>query len=198
MTSEPAPGGYIARALKVADQILNYIEQAVMAVVTIVLFVIMFLVSLDATLRYTMNSPLTFNFDLVSMYLLPIAMMLPVGFLLRRGGHISVDLFALMMPPRMRQFVLGLGLLAAGPAFWIMTYRIGRSSFESWEKGLVTTGMINWPIWLHQAIYSLAMGVLTARIVHIGITNLTAFALGRDDLEISILPNHDDPMEEAV
>ena len=136
MADEAGPGDALSRVLGITDRLLSFVERLVMAIVTTGLFVIMVMVALDAILRYTLNSPLIFNYDLVQMYLLPIVMLMPVGFLMRRGGHISVDLFAMMMPERMRQLVLGLALLASAPVFWIMFHRIGSMAIDSFEKGL--------------------------------------------------------------
>lgn len=186
------------RILGNADHIMNLVERAIMGLVSVILIFIMVMVSLDAIFRYTLNKPLAFNYDLVQMYLLPAVLLLPVGFMTRRGGHISVDLFAMMMPARMRQLVLGIALLASAPVFAIMFIGIGFLTFESWEKGLRTTGVINWPIWASQAVFCVAMAGITLRLAHIGVTNLIAFLTGRDELEISVLPDHRDLQKEAI
>ncbi|MBN9889318.1 TRAP transporter small permease [Salipiger abyssi] len=196
-TDHPPPGA-AQRVFRALDTALSAVEKLIMAIVVVVLFLIMIFVAADALLRYTLNSPLIFSYDLVSMYLLPVAMLIPASFVLRRGGHISVDLFALMMPARMQQLLFGISTLACAPVFTIMFYRIMQSSLESYEHGLVTTGMINWPIWLHQAIFSVTTFAVAVRLVHIGITNLFAFVTGADKIAISVLPDHSDPLEEAV
>ncbi|MEZ5649985.1 MAG: TRAP transporter small permease subunit [Burkholderiaceae bacterium] len=191
-------GGGMLRTLQMADRLMNAIERGIMALVSTIMIVIMVTVSLDAIFRYTLNQPLEFNYDLVQMYLLPAVMLLPVGFMMRRGGHISVDLFAMSMPARARQLTLGFALLAAAPVFGLMSMRIGFLAFESWQAGLATTGVINWPIWASQAIFCIAMGGLALRLAHIGVNNLIAFLTGRSELEISVLPSDDDPSREAI
>lgn len=180
------------------DRLLNLVERAIMAVVSATLIIIMLMVAADAVSRYALNMPISFNYDLVQMYLLPLVMLMPVGLLLRRSGHISVDLFANLMPSRLRQFVLGVAFVASAPVFWVMSSKIGLQALESWELGLATTGVINWPVWPHQAVFCIAMCAMALRLAHIGLTNLVAFFTSRNDLEISVLPKHDDPAEEVI
>ena len=196
--TQARPGGGLARGFAAIDRTLAAVETAVMAAVVAGLFVIMAFVAADAALRYSLNRPLIFSYDLVQMYLLPAVMLLPAGYVLRRGGHISVDLFALMMPERLRRLLFGITLLAAAPVFGIMVWRIAGTTRHSYEAGLVTTGMINWPIWAHEIVFVFVTLGIVLRLVHLGLADLVAFATGREGISISILPAHDDPLEESV
>ncbi|AJE49117.1 TRAP transporter small permease [Celeribacter indicus] len=187
------PGGVLDTAVRQVETVLLYL-------LCLVLFVMMVLIAADALGRYSMNRPLTFTVDLVTMYLLPAAMLLPAGLVLRRGGHIGVDLFAMMMPRRLYHALIGLGLLASAPIFWIMTHRIALMASDSLSQKLVATGMVPWPIWAEQAIFALAMGLFTLRALHIGVSQLVAAVTGDSAQAISILPDGDtrEHSEEAV
>jgi TRAP-type mannitol/chloroaromatic compound transport system permease small subunit len=173
--------------LHLLDRLLSAIESVAICMVALVLIACMCLIATDALGRYLFNSPLVFTVDLVSRYLLPIIMLLPASRVLRRAGHISVDLFSAVMPVRAFQALIGLSLMATVPVIWVMTYRITHSSIESYVQGKVSFGLIPWPLWAEQAIYAFLLGLLTVRLVHVAATNLVAAISGETDIGISML-----------
>lgn len=182
------------------DKTLSAIEGIAIKVLCAVLFIIMFLVAADAVGRYGWNRPLIFTVDLVTMYLLPATMLIPAGFVLRHGGHISVDLFVTLMPRRLYWAFLGVSLGGVAVVFWVMADNIGRLALENYHAKMVATGMIAWPLWLEKAVFALAMWMFTARLVHIGLSNLYAAISGNPMAAVPILPDPEmrEHVEEAV
>ncbi|PRX10749.1 UNVERIFIED_ORG: TRAP-type C4-dicarboxylate transport system permease small subunit [Martelella mediterranea] len=182
------------------DRLISVVERGMLWILCGVLFFMMVLISGDAIARYTMNRPFVFTVDLVTLYLLPATMLLPAGMVLRHGGQIGVDLFAMMMPRRLYSLLVCLGMLAAVPVFWTMTTSITKLARDSWSQDLVATGLVPWPIWSEQAIVALAMGLFTMRALHIALSQLIALVTGNEKAAISILPDDDEReiTEEAV
>lgn len=184
--------------LTLFDRLLTRIEKLVLGLAICAIFVAMFLISADALGRYLFNKPVFFTVDLVSYFLLPVIMLMSAGLVLRRAGHISVDLFASKMPLRFYQSLAGLALAAAIPIFGVMTYRVGFNSLESFEQGKVAMGIVPWPLWIEHAIYATAMGLMTLRLFHMAMANITAAITGESDIGISMIHSHDSPLEESV
>lgn len=197
--TQPKTNGLVMalkRALDWIDGILSKLELGVTAFVPCVLVFTMFLISADALGRYLFNKPLFFTLDLVSHFFLPIIMLMVAGLVLRQARHISVDMFASLLPTRLYQAVLGICLAATVPVFWMMTYRVALKSAESFENDVVALGLIPWPFWVEQAIYAVCMGLLTARLFYVAATNLLAAASGRSEIGLSLLPDHEAPVEQ--
>lgn len=180
------------------DRILTVAERGVLAVAAVTVLIVMAIIATDALGRYFFNKPLIFTIDLVTRYLLPIIMLMSTGMVLRRAQHISVDLFATMIPVRFYQLLIGIGLLVTGTIFWIMAYRVGHASVDSFQQGKTSFGLIAWPIWLEQAIYAFCLGLMMVRLIHVAMTNILAAVLGVPEIGISIAHQHDDPLEEAL
>lgn len=187
-----------AAFLNAFDKVLTRIEHFMMAVVCTFLFVVMVMVSADAVSRYALNSPLIFTFDLVTMYFLPGILFLSLSATMRKAGHIAVDLFANLMPVRVYQVVVGVGFLVSLVLIGIMAEQVTLKTYESWEMGLIVTGLYAWPIWLGEGIVAFALTVLSLRIGHIGLANLVAGLFGVEDVAVRLLHTSENPIEEPV
>lgn len=189
---------FFRKLLGLFDRIMGKVEWFILMIAAIAAIVVMFVVSADALGRYLFNKPLIITHDLVSRYLLPIIMLSMAGAVLRKARHISVDLFAMMMPQRLYRLLLGISLAVAVPIFWIMARRVAHTALQSFEQGKVTLGLVPWPIWIEQAIYAVCMGLLVLRLFQIALANLASAVLNAPDIGISLVNEHDDPVEEAI
>lgn len=188
----------ISSLLRIYDRVISAIENALMLAVVLVMLVVMVLVSADGLGRYLFNKPVYFTVDLVSHYLLPVLLLLPASFVFRRAGHISVDIFALALPQRLFRALIGLATAAVVPVIWVMSSRVLQSSIESFEMGQVTAGLIPWPLWAEKAVYAVGVGLLTARVIHVSLSNLWG-AISKDDAAVvDMINHHESPLEEAI
>lgn len=192
------PTMFLRTLLGLFDRFLMKIESLIFGFAACVLIFVTCIVAADALGRYLFNKPLFFTLELVSHFLLPIIMLMSAGLVLRSSRHISVDLFASMMPARLYLGLTGLALGAVVPVFWIMTYRVALTSYEKFEQGVSAIGVVPWPLWIEPAIYTLCMGLLTARLFHMAVTNLSAAVTGETNIGISLLHSHDQPLEESL
>lgn len=187
----------IASVSRTVDRVLAIFDKAMMAVASLSLFLIMILIFLDATFRYTMNSPLVFTLDVVTLYLMSSALLSVLSYTLRQGGHISIDLFANLMNRRFYLVLIGLALLAAAGTSAIIAYETTWLSYESWEMDEVMTGIYTWPLWVSKALVAVSFIGLTARLIQCGVFNLLAGILADDSLAIPIMHNPTDPEGET-
>jgi TRAP-type C4-dicarboxylate transport system permease small subunit len=187
-----------ARSLLDVDRALTQVEKAHTYIAVAALFSIMLFVFVDATLRYAVNRPLNFTSDLVTLYLIAAGIFTVLSSTLRRGGHISVDLFANMLPRRLFDLVIGATLLLSAVAVGIMTIELCRASWEAWIHNEKQIGIYAWPMWLSFAIVAVSFLLFEVRLIHIGIANLVAGVTDDRRYAISILAAHDNVMEEPV
>lgn len=188
----------LKRAANAIDIGLTWIERASIALVCVIMMVVMVLISADAVSRYALNSPLTFTFDAVTMYFLPALLFLPLSMTLRRGGHITVDLFANMLPRRVYFVLIGLAMMASVFVVGIMAKMVVEKAYESWDSGLIVTGLYAWPVWIGEAIVGLSLTILTARLLHVGLSNLIEGIVGTPGMAIPLLHSPGEPLEEAI
>jgi TRAP-type C4-dicarboxylate transport system permease small subunit len=180
------------------DIALSRIESVLTYIAVAALFLIMVIVFLDAVLRYAVNRPLNFTADLVTLFLISAGIFAVLSFTMRRGGHISVDLFANMLPRRLYCLVVGAGLLLSAVAVGIMTYELCRATGEAWSKNEMQVGIYSWPMWLSIAIVAVSFLLFEVRLLHMGAANLIAGLVDDARYAIAIASAHEEPMEEPV
>jgi TRAP-type C4-dicarboxylate transport system permease small subunit len=180
------------------DIALSRIESVLTYIAVAALFLIMVIVFLDAVLRYAVNRPLNFTADLVTLFLISAGIFAVLSFTMRRGGHISVDLFANMLPRRLYCLVVGAGLLLSAVAVGIMTYELCRATGEAWSKNEMQVGIYSWPMWLSNAIVAVSFLLFEVRLLHMGAANLIAGLVDDARYAIAIASAHEEPMEEPV
>lgn len=182
-----------ARVFGLIDRILSRLDQLMMGVAAVSLFLIMVLIFADAMARYLFNSPLTFVFDIVVLYLMSAALLSVLSYTLRYGGHISIDLFANMMPRRVYLTAVGISLLIAAFVCGIIAWQTSFLAHESWVMGEVMTGIYTWELWISKALVAVGFIGLTLRLVHVGLANLIAGLTGNDDIAVPIMHDPTDP-----
>lgn len=178
---------------RIFDGLLTIFDKAMVAIASLALFLIMVLIFFDAMFRYLLNSPLTFTFDFVTLYLMSAALLSVLSYTLRHGGHISIDLFAKMMNRRIYLVLIGLALLAGTVVCAIIAWETTWLSLDSWERGEVMTGIYAWPLWASKALVAMSFIGLTLRLFHCGLFNLLAGLVNEDELAVPILHDPSDP-----
>lgn len=188
----------LGRAMALIDRILCKVEFATLIVACAALFAIMLLVFFDAVLRYTVNSPLKFTSDIVTLYLISCALLLALSYTLRRGGHINVDLFVHVLPPRLYDILVGISYVCAVAVVGIMAREVTLLAWDSWVQNEVMVGIYAWPLWLSKSIVALSLLILDVRLMHVGVSHLIAGGTGNSTIAIPIAHALDEPVEEAV
>jgi TRAP-type C4-dicarboxylate transport system permease small subunit len=169
-----------------ADRVLQPIENVAALIAGVMTVVAMLLTSLDATLRYTINAPLNFNYFLTEQYLMVGLICMPLAWAFRTGGYIRISFLAHALPPKVANMLLRVGLIASFLYVADLALLAAEEWYKLYEAGAVEMGVIDWPwhwswIWVPIGLTLLALRLL-----------LTAFGPAED---LDIVHN---PEEEGV
>ncbi len=128
-------------------------------------FVMMALVSFDAIGRYVFQSPLTFQFDFTTNYLMVIVGVLSLSWGEREGAMIRIKAATRLLPESTHGLLYAFNNLIAAAVFAAMTVASGKRTLETYHDGDVLFGVIDWPVWLSHVWVPIAAGTLTLRLV---------------------------------
>jgi TRAP-type C4-dicarboxylate transport system permease small subunit len=177
---EPSERAQAAPMIKRAGDILAAIERALTVIAVVFLFVIMVLVVADVFMRYVVNRPFAFTYDLIGLYLLAGVFFLTLSDALREHAHVGVDILLHRFSPagrRLSEIVTALvGLFVFGLISWLGFDR----ALDNFQQNDVLAGAIPWPTWISAALVPFGCGVLVLRLALQLAGNLFSLISGRD------------------
>jgi TRAP-type C4-dicarboxylate transport system permease small subunit len=159
---------------------LGALERALTVIAVVFLFAIMVLVVADVFMRYALNRPFAFTYDLIGLYLLAGVFFLTLSDALREHAHVGVDILLSRFPEagrRLSEIVTAL----AGLFVFVLICKLGfERALENYEQHDVLTGAIPWPTWISAALVPFGCGVLVLRLLLQLFGNVASLASGRD------------------
>lgn len=166
------------------DKWLQALERATTFVALILMLAIMLIIVADVFMRYVMNRPFPWAYDLVSMYLMGGLFFFVLSDAYRTHSHVSVDILQLKMSPTMLRAselvtaVLGLVVFA------LLFYAGAQRAWESYVNRDVVAGAIHWPTWVSDILVPIGAGMITLRLaLHVVVRALSLFT-SRDALPL--------------
>ena len=151
--------------IKRAGAILAAIERALTVVAVVFLFVIMVLVVADVFMRYVLNRPFSFTYDLIGLYLMAGVFFLTLSDALREHVHVGVDILVPRFSPAGRRLA-EIVTAFTGLFVFVLLCKVGFDrAVENFEQKDVLAGAIPWPTWISAALVPLGCGVLVLRLV---------------------------------
>jgi TRAP-type C4-dicarboxylate transport system permease small subunit len=169
-----------AHMIKRAGDILAAIERALTVIAVVFLFVIMMLVVADVFMRYVVNRPFAFTYDLIGLYLLAGVFFLTLSDALREHAHVGVDILLHRFSPagrRLSEIVTAL----VGLFVFILISKVGFDrALDNFQQNDVLAGAIPWPTWISAALVPFGCGVLVLRLALQLIGNVLSLLSGRD------------------
>lgn len=166
--------------IKRAGDVLGALERALTVVAVAFMFVIMMLVVTDVFMRYALNSPFSFTYDLIGLYLLAGVFFFTVSDALREHVHVGVDILLSRFSPagrRLSEIVTAL----VGLFVFVLICKVGlERAIENYEQQDVLAGAISWPTWVSAALVPLGCGVLVLRLALQLVGNMLSLVTGRD------------------
>lgn len=153
---------------------LRPVETVLVAVAGACILVMMGVTFVDVLMRYALNAPIRWAFDLITLYLLPAAFFFGFAFALRRNEHVAVDFFARRMPRRLNHRLLGVGFLAAAALFAAIGWLGAVETWTAWVNAEATIGELVWLTWPNKAIIPIGMAPLVLRTLQRGAAYLVA------------------------
>ena len=148
-----------------SQRAVDWLEDAATTAAALIQFVIMLVVVLDVSMRYLFNAPLTWSYDLISLYLMIALFYFALSYAYRDGFHVNVDIVYRRFGPRTRRFCdFVVGLLALG----LFTGMLAVGAAKTWQGFVndeVMTGTIAWPTWIPGVFLVLGCVLLLLRIL---------------------------------
>jgi TRAP-type C4-dicarboxylate transport system permease small subunit len=145
----------------------------------VLMFAIMMVVVIDVVMRYFFNAPLSWSYELISLYLMVGLFFFALSDTLAHDAHVAVDILHLYMTKRLRHAAEFVGYLLATPVFAAIFYLSVITTWESFQGGDVLAGHIPWPTWLAQICVPLGVGVLVLRMALRAAGHLVSFTADR-------------------
>jgi TRAP-type C4-dicarboxylate transport system permease small subunit len=118
-------------------RLLGYVETTLNLFSSTVLFLLMFYVTAEVTMRYLFNRPLAGHLELTQLLIAP-SVFLALSYVQAHRGHVGMDLLLERLSPRARHAVESLTLAVALVAFAIIAWFSWIAAWMSWEMGDVT------------------------------------------------------------
>ena len=165
--------GAFGRALAVVERVLT-------TVATAFLFAIMLLVVADVFMRYVLNRPFSFTYDLVGLYLLAGVFFLTLSDALRDHVHVSVDILVQHFPPAARRVSEIVTALVGLSVFSLVAWLGFGRALTNFQEGDVLAGAIAWPTWASSGLVPLGCGVFVMRLALMAAGNSASLVTDRD------------------
>jgi TRAP-type C4-dicarboxylate transport system permease small subunit len=148
-----------------AERWLDRIDWALSRFSALVNLATMAMMVCDVFGRYVFAHPLPWVYDVVSIYVLNIALYFMASEVLRTQSHIELDIEVRLLPARAWSILQALAWLAVAGVLALTTWVVCLSAADSWGKGEVHPGLYQWPVWLEKAVVAVGLALLTLRIL---------------------------------
>lgn len=156
--------GEVIRVLHHAERALRALEAAGMALAAVAFAAMMFVTVVDVVGRYGFNRPLTWSFDLMTQYLMVGGFFLVISAAQASRQHVSIDLIARRLPPRVRAAALAPAFALACLMMAVIAWTGWFGFQRAWSRGLVMDGIIAWPRWPTYLMVAAGSALLAARL----------------------------------
>ena len=153
---------------------VQWIERVSMAVAGVCFAAIAAITGIDVAMRYVLNAPLVWSYELISDYLMVAIFFLAVGTTQRHGQHIGVDILTRRLPERLRAALAATCLLLMIGYIVLMAVAGWDDFADAWTSGDVLAGVIPWPRWPALMLVPLGCVLLTLRLVADLLGNIAA------------------------
>jgi TRAP-type C4-dicarboxylate transport system permease small subunit len=169
----------ILNALSVIEDALGWLSAAAM-------FAIMLIVFCDVIMRYFLHSPLSWAYDLISLYLVAAVFFLSLSAAYTEGAHVNVDILQQTFPPRAIRLTELVTTAIGATVFALVTYFGALRTIDAYASRDVLSGAIPWPTWPSLALVPLGCGLMTLRLAVQFVAQLLSLATGQDVVPVRI------------
>ena len=168
----------LRRAIDSIDSVLMFIGCAM-------LFMLMLVVVADVALRYLLNSPLQWSYQVISSYLMPGLFFMAVSHTLKANAHVCVDIVHNYLPRRARYVFEAVATLLAIPVFAYCAFVSTAVTLEDLRTAATSTSGLEVPTWTISIMLPIGFGILTLRLLLNAFGYLATLILG---YEVAPLP----------
>lgn len=166
MTAGAASGAAQGFApLRLVDRWLRPIETAAAIVGGVMMVAAMGWMTVDAFMRYLFTSPSQIAPRLIEFYFMVGMFAMPLAWGFRTGGYIRIIGAVALLPVRLRNTILRLGLLASSVYVSGLTWTSWGRFHEAWETQEVYVSAIDWNVAWSWIWVPVGLGLLALRLV---------------------------------
>jgi TRAP-type C4-dicarboxylate transport system permease small subunit len=144
---------------------LFLLERAGLFVASLTFAAMMLVTVADVAMRYALNAPFSWAFELISSYLMVAAFFLALSATQARRQHVNVDILARNLPERLRCALAVPAGCAVIVLFTLIWWTGAEGFWEAWQKNLVMDGQIPWPRWPTYLLIPVGLGLMLPRLV---------------------------------
>ena len=159
---------------------LGLIERITATIGAIFLLVIMLVVFGDVVMRYLFNSPFSWAYDLIALYLMAGVFFLVLSDAYAANAHVIVDIVQQRLPPAGIRVTELVTCVVGIAVFSLIAWFGWQRAADSFRAGDVMAGAIPWPMWPSIALAPFGATMLALRLAASFVGNLLSLVTGRD------------------
>lgn len=145
--------------------VFEKLERLSLFLAQISIFIMMLLITVDATSRYVLNQSIIGTYEFTERYLMIAAVFLSMSYVMKIDGHIRLDLLIERLPKKVTNVVNSIHLLLGAAFVFAIGYQGMSMTYEVWIQNIVGTGLIPWPIWLSYIWVPIGAFLFTLRLL---------------------------------
>lgn len=168
----------------ILNRLPSKIERAFSMAASVILFAIMAIVATDVAMRYLLNAPFIWSYDLISLYLELALFYFALSRTFDTHTHVGVDIVHYYVTQRMRRVLEMATCAVSMPLFALIAYAGGMRALSALAGADVIAGAIAWPTWISIALVPLGTGLLTLRLAVNLIAHTVALATGANTIPL--------------
>lgn len=162
---------------------LAHAETALIFLSTVAMAGIMCIVVLDVVMRYAFASPLVWSYDLIGLYLVGMAFFFALSDTMQQHGHVALDVFVPMIPPRLRNLAQSFGFAASTLLIGAITWLEFWQAAEAFVAKDRIAGVVAFQTWVAHAVLAVGMFILTLRCLYRALYHGASAIAGHDLVE---------------
>ncbi|UUZ62629.1 TRAP transporter small permease [Polaromonas sp. P1-6] len=148
------------------DRWLWRMDMVLICIAGLAVLVMMSVTFADVFMRYALNAPLRWAYDLITQYLLIGSFFFAFSYALRTNENVAVDFFSRKIPPSVHSALMCAGHAVAALIFIGVTWLTTLDTLEAWRNDEAFVGALVWPTWSAKIVIPLGALALVLRLVH--------------------------------
>jgi TRAP-type C4-dicarboxylate transport system permease small subunit len=160
-------------------KLLSTIEKIASTIAAVFMFAIMIIVFGDVIMRYALNRPFSWAYDLISLYLMAGIFFLVLSEAYTERAHVSVDILQQKFSPAMIRLSEIVTCIVGITVFALIAWLGWLRAVDSFVSSDVMAGAIPWPMWPSVGLVPFGAGLITLRLAAHLIGHVLSLATGR-------------------
>lgn len=169
------------------DRAIARLEAFFETITAVLMLAIMFIVFIDVVFRYLFNSPLSWAFDLIGLYLMVGVFFFSLSKTYAVNGHVGVDILLHRASAKWRRLAAIVTCVFAIPLFGLIAFVGSQRAYQSWINNDTLSGLIAWPTWVAAAFVPIGTSLLVARLIFVLTGHVMSLLSGRDVIPLENL-----------